>query len=234
MAELYRDTAPLPPDATYRVRKTDAQPVTLLPGHDRAWKTAQRIAWGPLKYRTVFRALWNDKGLAIRFDACDDRPWHTMKRRDDPIWEEEVVEIFLDPASLGRHYAELEISPTNVVTDLHILEPHPHLNGDRSWNWHGMESTVVPGSCGGLTSGSWIALAWLPWSGLRELSPEVAPRVPPAAGDVWSFNVFRIKRPHGPSEPEREAVYAAWSTPEGPSFHEPAAFRRMEFSPENI
>jgi hypothetical protein len=55
--------------------------------------------------------------------------------------------------------------------------------------------------------------------------------VPPAAGDAWQFNVFRIKRPHGPAEPEREAVYAAWSTPDGPSFHEPAAFRRMEFSP---
>jgi hypothetical protein len=231
MAELYRDTAPLPPDAIYRVARTDARPVTLLPGHDRAWKTAQRIGWGPAKYRTVFRALWNDDGLAIRFDVCDDRPWHTMKRLDDPIWEEEVVEIFLDPARLGRHYAEVEFSPVNVVTDLHIIEPYPHLNGDRSWNWVGLESTVVPGSCGGLTSGSWVALAWLPWGGAASLAPEVAAQVPPRAGDAWQFNVFRIKRPHGPAEPERDALYAAWSTPDGPSFHEPSAFRRMEFSP---
>ena len=231
MAELYRDAAPLSPDAIYRVARTKARPVTLMPGHDRAWKSAQRIGWGPARYRTEFRALWNDEGLAIRFDACDDRPWHTMQRPDDPIWEEEVVEIFLDPACLGRHYAEVEISPINVVTDLHILEPHPRLNGDRSWNWRGLESTVVPGSCGGLTPGSWVALAWLPWSGLGSLGPEVAARVPPSAGDAWRFNVFRIKRPHGPAEPERDAVYAAWSTPEGPSFHEPAAFRSMEFSP---
>ena len=232
MAELYRDTAPLPPDAAYRVAWTAARPVTLLPGHDRAWKTAQRIAWGPTKYRTVFRALWNEDGLAIRFDACDDRPWHTMKRPDDPIWEEEVVEIFLDPARLGCHYAEVEINPVNVVTDLHILEPHPRLKGDRAWNWSGLESTVVPGSCGGLTSGGWIALAWLPWKGLATMAEEVRPTVPPSAGDCWQFNVFRIKRPHGPSDPERDAVYAAWSTPEGPSFHEPSAFRRLEFSPD--
>ena len=231
MAELYRDAAPLSPDAIYRVARTKARPVTLMPGHDRAWRSAQRIGWGPASYRTEFRALWNDEGLAIRFDACDDRPWHTMQRPDDPIWEEEVVEIFLDPACLGRHYAEVEISPINVVTDLHILEPHPRLNGDRSWNWRGLESTVVPGSCGGLTPGSWVALAWLPWSGLGSLGPEVSARVPPSAGDAWRFNVFRIKRPHGPAEPERDAVYAAWSTPEGPSFHEPAAFRSMEFSP---
>ena len=143
----------------------------------------------------------------------------------------QLVEIFLDPACLGKHYAEVEISPINIVTDLHILEPHPRLNGDRSWNWRGLESTVVPGSCGGLTPGSWVALAWLPWSGLGSLGAEVAARVPPSAGDAWRFNVFRIKRPHGPSEPERDAVYAAWSAPDGPSFHEPAAFRRMEFSP---
>lgn len=232
MADLYRDAAPLPPDAAYRVARTSARPVTLLPGHDRAWNAAQRIQWGPGAYRTTFRALWNDEGLAVRFDACDDRPWHTMTRIDDPIWEEEVVEIFIDPACLGRHYAEVEVSPANIVTDLHILEPHPLLTGDRSWNWRGLESTVVPGSCGGLSPGSWIALAWLPWGGLRSLADEVAQRVPPSSGDAWRFNVFRIKRPHGPAEPERDAIYAAWSTPEGPSFHAPAAFRRLEFSPD--
>ena len=85
MAELYRDAAPVPLDAIYRVARTDAHPVTLMPGHDRAWKSAQRIEWGPARYRTIFRALWNDEGLAIRFDVCDDRPWHTMTRLDDPI-----------------------------------------------------------------------------------------------------------------------------------------------------
>ena len=233
MADLYRGTAPLAPDAVYRVAWTRARPVTLLPGHDKAWKAAQRIEWGPASYRTAFRALWNSEGLAIRFEACDNRPWHTMTRLDDPIWEEEVVEIFIDPACLGRHYAEVEISPVNVVTDLHILEPHPRLNGDRSWDWRGLESTVVPGSCGGLAPGSWVALAWLPWSGLKSMAPEVTPRVPPSPGDAWRFNVFRIKRPHGPAEPERDAIYAAWSVPEGPSFHEPGAFRRMEFLPDN-
>ncbi len=231
MAELYRGTSSLPAGAVYRVEKTAARPVTLLPGHDPGWDSAQAIAWGPDKYRTTFRALWNDTGLAVRFDACDDRPWHTMARRDDPIWEEEVVEIFLDPARLGGHYAEVEISPSNILTDLHILEPWPRLNGDKTWDWKGIESTVVPGSCGGLAPGSWVALVWLPWSGLASMAAEAAQAVPPAAGARWHFNVFRIKRPNGPSEPERGAVYAAWSTPSGPSFHDPAAFRVMEFAP---
>ncbi|HOG30331.1 MAG TPA: carbohydrate-binding family 9-like protein [Vicinamibacterales bacterium] len=230
MAELYREGPHVPADAVYPVVRTSARPLTLLPGHDPDWASAAAIAWGPQEYRTSFRALWNDAGRALRFDAGDTRPWHTMTQRDDPIWEEEAVEIFLDPARLGRHYAEVEISPLNVVTDLHILEPWPRLRGDKSWDWSGLESTVVPGACGGLAPGSWVALAWLPWPGLAGMCPEVAAAVPPAPGDRWRFNVFRIKRPNGPAEPERGAVYAAWSTPPGPSFHDPSAFRTMAFA----
>jgi len=230
MADLYRDPAARPTPAQYRVARTTSRPVTLLPGHDHAWETAEGIEWGPPAYRTHFRALWNQAGLAVRFEVCDTRPWHTMTRRDDPIWEEEVVEIFLDPARLGRHYAEVEFSPANTVTDLHIRAPYPILDGDRAWNWAGLESTVVPGSCGGLSSDSWVALAWLPWAGLRGMAAPVDGVLPPKAGDHWQFNVFRIKRPNGPREPELGAIYAAWSVPDGPSFHAPAAFRDLVFA----
>jgi hypothetical protein len=227
---MYRSDPPTPPDATYRVSRTEARPHTLLPGHDPAWSSAAAITWGPVPYQTTFRALWNEAGLALRFEACDERPWHTMTRHDDRLWEEEVVEIFIDPTRTGHHYAEIEVSPINVVTDLHIHAPWPLLHNDIGWNWTGLESTVVPGTCGGLQTGSWVALVWLPWPGLAGMAPEVAPAVPPVRGDRWRFNVFRIKRPHGPAEPERGAIYAAWSPPDGPSFHAPAAFRDLVFA----
>lgn len=230
MAIMYRDPAARPAPAEYRVVRTAARPITLLPGHDHAWDTADAIEWGPPPYRTRFRALWNEHGLAVRFDVCDLKPWHTMTRHDDPIWQEEVVEIFLDPTRLGRDYAEVEISPINIVTDLAIRTPHPQLRNELAWDWAGLESTVVPGTCGGLSADSWSALAWLPWNGLHGLAPAVDRLVPPGPADRWRFNVFRIKRPHGPSEPERDALYAAWSVPDGPSFHAPEAFRDLVFS----
>jgi hypothetical protein len=167
--------------------------------------------------------------MAVRFDAIDDCPWHTMIRHDDPIWEEEVVEIFLDPTRSGVHYAEVEISPVNIVTDLHIVRPWPDMENVRGWDWAGLESTVIPGAAFGLPGGSWTALAWLPWSGLAAMTPVVARLVPPTPGDAWHFNVFRIKRPHGRADPERDAIYAAWSPPDGPSFHAPAFFRSLVF-----
>ena len=43
--------------------------------------------------------------------------------------------------------------------------------------------------------------------------------------DRWRFNVFRLERPHGKADPEKDLVAAAWSPPGEPSFHVPAAFR---------
>jgi hypothetical protein len=226
---MYRSADAPGPDVSYRVARTGASPKDLLPGHHADWTSATAISWGPDQYRTTFKALWNDAGMAVRFDAIDDHPWHTMVKHDDRIAEEEVVEIFLDPTKTGRDYAEVEISPSNVVTDLHVFEPWPNLRSDRGWNWLGLESTVIPGIACGLPSGSWTALAWLPWSGLSTMTPVMTPLVPPRSGDAWQFNVFRIKRPYGPKEPERDAVYAAWSPPTGPSFHAPAYFRAFMF-----
>ncbi|MEK6629421.1 MAG: carbohydrate-binding family 9-like protein [Acidobacteriota bacterium] len=229
MALMYRDADAPPLDAVYRAVHTLANRSRLLVDRDPAWAAAHAISWGPQAYRTTFRALWNAGGLAVRFDAIDDRPWHTMARHDDPIAEEEAVEIFLDPARAGHHYVEVEISPINVVTDLRVFEPWPNLRGDRAWDWTGLESAVMSGMAAGLPPGSWVAVAWLPWEGLHGFAPSVESRVPPSTGDRWRFNVFRIKRPHGPAEPERDAIYAAWSAPDGPSFHAPAFFRDIIF-----
>lgn len=224
---LYRPDTPLPADAAYAVVRQDGRGLHALTEGLARWQAASRITWGPAPYETSFAAFWNEYGLAVRFEASDHSPWHTMRRRDDSIYEEEVVEIFLDPGRAGRDYAEVEISPANVVTDLRICQPAP-LQNDRGWDWVGLASFVRPAP--GLPAGSWEALVWLPWDGLRGLAPGSV-EVPPAPGARWRFNVFRIKRPHGPQDPERDAIYAAWSAPEGPTFHVPAAFRDLVFLP---
>jgi hypothetical protein len=226
MPQLYLDPhAPDPVD--YAVVRLDAPASGILaPGE--VWERAHAIEWGPAEYRTRFRACWDDRALHVRWDAVDPAPWHTMTSRDDHIWEEEVVELFLDADGTGRHYAELEISPANVVCDLCVESPWPALRSLTAWNWNGMESRVEP-----LTGGQagWTALARLPWAGLRSLYPNRVALPPAPLGSSWRFNVFRIKRPGGPERPEDGVVYAAWSRPQGPSFHDPEAFRPLRFLP---
>jgi hypothetical protein len=224
MAILYRGDEPLGPDAAYRACRAMASHDALLVASPGPWTAAETIAWGPARYATTFRALWDASALVVRFDATDDAPWHRCTARDDRLWEEEVVELFVDPAGTGRDYAEVEISPANVLCDLRVRTPWPELSSDREWDWHGLTSRVVS-----RPDGCWTAVAVLPWIGLPSLSAAAATRVPPRPGDRWRFNVFRIKRPCGPADPERDAVYAAWSVPGGPSFHVPEAFRDLVF-----
>ncbi len=65
-----------------------------------------------------------------------------MTRRDEHLWDEEVVEIFLDPDRSGRDYYELEINPANVVCDLRMISPWPDKKGDIDWNLAGLETRV--------------------------------------------------------------------------------------------
>lgn len=223
---MYRSRHSGGPSSGYDVRRTDASDDALLASDVHAWSTAQAISWGHPQYRTRFRALWRDDALAVRFDASDVAPWHTRQQRDHCLWEEEVVEIFLDPTCSGRHYAELEISPANVVCDLHIAQLEPDRDVRLEWDFATLR-TVVHGGAG---RGDWTAIALLPFADFRSLSPCVAACLPVEDGDWWLFNVFRIKRPHGPADPERDAIYAAWSVPDGHTFHAPEAFRPLRFT----
>jgi hypothetical protein len=201
---------------------------TLLDAQATGWAAADVNAWGAAPYMTRFRALWTDAALFLRFEAEDDAPWHTMTRRDDPLWEQEVVEVFLDPSRSGVGYAELEISPANVVCDLVVRRPWPDLRSDPSWHIDGLATRVV--RWGGREAGGddWAATARVPWQGLRPITDGV--NVPPRPGDTWSFNVFRIKRPGGPAHRGRNAVLSAWSPTGTPSFHVPSAFGSLVFA----
>jgi len=227
MAVLYRGDPPVPADSAYLVRSTTDHEGLF--SDDHRWSPARTIEWGPARWRTYFRALAAPLGLVLRFDCTDDSPWHTMTSRDDHLWEEEVVEIFLDPAGRGHDYLEFEISPANVVCDLVVRDPWPALRGDLEWDLPGLRTQVGPWHAPEAGPAGWSAVAMLPWDGILEASGATGVPAPPAQGTRWQFNTFRIKRPGGPASPERDAVYAAWSVPDGPSFHVPAAFRAMIF-----
>ena len=212
----------------YSVRSVVATPEALRAGDDEAWSTAERIDWGPAEAHTRFAALRAPDGLWVRFDVDDADPWHTEQLDDGPLWNEEVIEIFLDPDGSGDHYAEVEISPANVITDVPVVAVEPAKKLDIDWDLAGLRSEVRErvGKDGG--AAGWTAVALLPWSGLASLPSSVAPRIP-VAGDRWRFNVYRIERPGGSSDPERGAIYAAWSPTRPRDFHVPSAFREMVF-----
>jgi hypothetical protein len=215
--------------SSYTVATTAIGAAVLLAAEEEAWSDASLIAWGPKPYETRFRALWSPAGLFLRFDADDASPWHTMTRKDEHLWDEEVVEIFIDLDRSGRDYYELEINPANVVCDLRMISPWPEKKGDIDWNLAGLETRVhATKNAAGRATG-WTATAFLPWTGFASLPSARRTALPPKPGDRWRFNVFRIERPGGPKSPEKDGVFAAWSPPAVRSFHDAGAFRDFVF-----
>ena len=178
-------------------------------------------ASGPALQQTRVRVAWDDEALHVRFDCEDRDAWGTFERRDDPIYEEEAVEVFLaagtaDPAD----YFEFEVSPRGVLWEGRIQNPTSQRADrvtDTSWDCPGIRWAAGRGAS---REDWWAALA-IPWRGVV---PD-GPGGPPPR--LWRANFYRIERPRD-GEPE----FSGWSpTFTHPAdFHQPARFGVLELA----
>lgn len=165
---------------------------------------------GPAAQPTTARLGYDAQALYVRFDCADRDIWATYTRRDEPLYDEEVVELFIAPgAATPSSYYELEISPDGVLLDARISNPRElraELGVDLSWDadarWLARRDDAA---------GRWLAILALPW---RCLTPGPPP-------PLWRLNLARIERPRG-AEPE----FSCWSpTLTAPAdFHKPSRF----------
>ncbi|HEV8579535.1 MAG TPA: carbohydrate-binding family 9-like protein [Thermoanaerobaculia bacterium] len=175
-------------------------------------------ASGPAVQQTQVRICWDAEALHVRFECEDRDAWGTYRQRDDPIYEEEAVEVFLAPGEEDpARYFELEVSPLGVLFDARIhnaTSQRIDMSGDPSWNCPGLRWSAGIGTA----RQDWWAVLAIPWSGLLSTGD-----VPP----IWRANFYRIERPRG-GEPE----FSCWSpTLTRPAdFHKPARFGVLELA----
>lgn len=165
------------------------------------------------RQQTRVELAWDAKGLEVVFTCEDEDAWGTLKRRDDPLWQEEAVEVFIAAGGADpRVYFEVELSPRGVLFDAKVENPHSRredMRVDVDWDWHDIEAQAGP-----LTGGrrqDWRARLFLPWKALGLAAP------PP----VLRANFYRIERPRN-----APAEFSCWSPTlkSPPDFHQPARF----------
>ena len=172
---------------------------------------------GPPLQATMVRLAWDEEALHVRFDCEDRDAWGTFQKRDEPLWQEEVVEVFLAPGEEDPiDYAEFEVSPLGVVFDARIHNPTPlrkDMTADVAWDCPGLRWLAGRGTA----RQDWWAELSIPW---------------PAGGRprLWRANFYRVERPR-----DGEVEYSAWSpTLVRPAdFHKPARFGVLELGKEN-
>lgn len=177
---------------------------------------------GPALQQTRLRVCWDDEALYARFDCEDRDAWGTYERRDDPVYEEEAVEVFLAPGEEDpARYFEFEVSPLGTVFDALIHNPtsrRTDMTADPSWDCPGLRWAAGRKK----ERQDWWAVLAIPWAGLLPAGAELP--------KVWRANFYRIERPRDRAEAEPE--FSGWSpTLTRPAdFHQPARFGVLELA----
>jgi len=172
--------------------------------------------------RTEAKMLWDDQNLYLAFECEDTDIFATMRVRDEHLWEEEVVEVFIDPDGDQANYIELEVNPLNTFLDLFVLKPVVPIPYE-SYNIAAKWAVKVNGTVNEAEDKDkgWEVELSVP---LKEAV--TAPHLPPEEGDQWRLNLYRIER-----KPKEE--YSAWSPTLASSYHTPARFGEITFSKQN-
>lgn len=161
---------------------------------------------------TEVKACWDDRHLYVAFSCHDSDIWGTYEERDAPLYDEEVVEVFLCPTGDLAHYFEFEVSPRNTLFDARVFGPTLDRRAmivDRGWDAPGIRTAV--GVAGTLDRRDDVDLGWI--AELAIPFADLGLPGPPIPGTVWRANFYRIER----GEVEE---FTAWS----PTYREPADF----------
>lgn len=165
-------------------------------------------------------AVWYDaESLCVLFCATDDHVAATHFQHDAPLYEQDVVEVFVAPADPADYY-EIEISPRGTIFDARIHSPdgvRATMDVDRGWNCDGLFAAVrqmIEGD-GAMTVDTIVRI---PFAALGRETPH--------SGEEWRGNFFRIDRHQQGDE------FSAWQpTLRVPAdFHVTAAFGVLRFA----
>ncbi|WP_299590609.1 carbohydrate-binding family 9-like protein [Mucilaginibacter sp.] len=170
--------------------------------NDAAWQQAK---WtddfidieGDLKphppLQTNIKMLWDDTCLYMAVKVMEPNVWATLKKRDDIIFMDNDVEVFIDPGNTTHEYFEIEWNAINSVFDLFLNKPYRNLGKPiSSWDIKGMRSAVkIQGTLNDPsdTDKGWTVEIAIPFKALSFGNRRSAP----GEGTFWRFNFSRVE-----------------------------------------
>jgi len=153
-AKKFRNSSWIPEEST--IAEVPAGEKITIDGNlaDKAWKNAPavwlRIRKGEVTPVATKVKMLRDKEYFYFGFECEEPETEKIvsseKRAfdDQNLWEDNCVEIYLDPTAQRKEYYQIMISSANKVCDLHVKP------GFMDWKWNsGVKSAtkVVPGKC---------------------------------------------------------------------------------------
>jgi len=172
--------------------------------------------------QTHVKACYDDSTLYFFFLCNDPDIWTSFTQRDEHLWENDAVEIFIDVDDVPETYVEIEVSPANVLFDSYIVDPIKiDVPKTALFNLKGIRTAVaVSGTLNerGDKDNYWSVEVAIPFADLaNENTKEVT-----NATEI-RINFYRLDKNQG-----LEPMSYSWS-PTFARFHEPAYFGVLTF-----
>ncbi len=164
---------------------------------------------------TTAKLLWNDKNLYVCFSCVDTFINASMTGYNDKLYEEEVVEVFIDDNRDMKTYIEIEVNPLNALLHYRI---HNNLKGDII-GYGRVDRNIKTAVLHDEVNGIWNVEIEIPFSEFV-----TAENIPPKKGDKWLINLYRIDRPK-----DKKVEYMSWSPTGKDNFHLPEKFGELVF-----
>ena len=184
-----------------------------------SWDIAQKVCLvdvvtgkTPL-HNTCFQIVRDDiqAKLFVRFERDTKQIYSNFRLHDEPLWKQDVFELFICDENSTDSYKELQSSPWDVRFD-----------GIISYDKQGKRHLNV----------SWDALGWESLSNFDKVKKKLTSvwSIPydvfssrPKPGESWRLGVFAI------NQLENSQDLLSWQKVGIPNFHVPACFGYLDF-----
>lgn len=193
-AGKYTEIAGLPPVPSYAVNATRERIAVDGNLSEKAWAKAAPItlmfpweAQTGVKQRTTVRLLRDQNYLYVGYE-CEDADLTALhEKRDDPVYLDDCVEIFLKPSESTDHYFGLEMNARGVLFDYYYAFPEKN---DKAFDLTGvLVKTTLRGMLNQdeAKDEGWSLELAIPWKSLNQLSDGKLP----AKGAQWRAQINR-------------------------------------------
>ena len=160
-----------------------------------------------VEHKSCCKMCYNSDGILFKFLVHDDKINCTMSGYNQPIYDEETVELFFQPTEDPHNYIELEWNGIGGVFAANIFND---LNSKTDISF--ISENVIKSDIFADDEG-WSVFGFIPKSIFAaDLSGE------------WKFNAYRIKR-----RQDNSMILYAFSPTIEPAFHKPNKFATLKF-----
>jgi hypothetical protein len=171
----------------------------------------------PVLLPTEIRLLWDADTLYVRYDCTDAVVYTPFAKHDDPLYQGDACETFIDAVGDARQWFEVQVASNGATFDSNaVLTGEPRSDDNRKltaetcnrelWSWTGYDLEGLR-AAGATRAGGWTATLAIPATAINRRLGSVAF----TAGQTLHANLLRYDWSEPGADGKRALTAMNWA-----------------------